>query len=127
MAGVVSEVGTTYTLEHEGSLQVFGGGRVGHLDSFLCCVGFFVFCLSSSCVVLIVLLFSSICSCFRIRQTRLHAGLYDNKTVLSLNFPFRYIYDVLSLNNATFCDYVDRFYSIDRTIKYTTDTSRSDS
>jgi len=42
-----------------------------------------------------------------------------------LNFTFRYIDDVLSLNNSRFGDYVDHIYPIELEIKYTTDTDRS--
>jgi len=43
----------------------------------------------------------------------------------SFNFTFRYIDDVLSLNNSRFCDFVDRIYPIELEIKDTTDTDRS--
>jgi hypothetical protein len=38
---------------------------------------------------------------------------------------FRYIDDVLSLNNSRFGDFVDRIYPIELKIKDTTDTDRS--
>jgi hypothetical protein len=38
---------------------------------------------------------------------------------------FRYIDDVLSLNNSRFGDFVDGIYPIELDIKYTTDTNRS--
>jgi hypothetical protein len=38
---------------------------------------------------------------------------------------FRYIDDVLSLNNSRFGDFVDRIYPIELEIKDTTDTDRS--
>ena len=38
---------------------------------------------------------------------------------------FRYIDDVLSLNNSRFGDFVHRIYSIELEIKDTTDTGRS--
>jgi hypothetical protein len=41
------------------------------------------------------------------------------------NFPFRYIDDVLSLNNSRLGDFVDRIYPIELEIKDTTDTDRS--
>jgi hypothetical protein len=44
----------------------------------------------------------------------------------SFNFKFRYIYDVLSLNNSRFGDFVDRIYPIGLEIKDTTDTDRSE-
>jgi hypothetical protein len=40
----------------------------------------------------------------------------------SINFAFRYIDDVLSLNNSRFCDFVDRIYRIELEIKDTTDS-----
>jgi hypothetical protein len=40
------------------------------------------------------------------------------------NFTFRYIDDVLSLNNSRFGDFVDRIYPIELEIKDTTDTDR---
>ena len=43
----------------------------------------------------------------------------------SFNFTFRYIDDVLSLNNSTFGDFVDFIYPIELEIKDTTDTDRS--
>jgi hypothetical protein len=42
-----------------------------------------------------------------------------------LNFTFRYIDDVLSLNNSRFGDFVDRIYPNELEIKDTTDTDRS--
>jgi hypothetical protein len=42
-------------------------------------------------------------------------------------FTFRYIDDVLSLNNSRFGDFVDHIYPIELEIKDTTDTDRSDS
>jgi hypothetical protein len=42
-----------------------------------------------------------------------------------LNFTFRYIDDVISLNNSRFGDFVDRIYPIELEIKDTTDTDRS--
>ena len=41
------------------------------------------------------------------------------------NFTFRYIDDVISLNNSRFCDLVDCIYPIELEIKDTTDTDRS--
>ena len=49
----------------------------------------------------------------------------EKKLVRSFNFTFRYIDDVLSLNNSRFGDFVDRIYSIELEIKNTTDTERS--
>jgi hypothetical protein len=47
------------------------------------------------------------------------------KLARSLNFTFRYIDDILSLNNSMFGDFVDRIYPIDLEIKDTTDTDMS--
>jgi hypothetical protein len=49
----------------------------------------------------------------------------EKKLARSLNFTFRYIDDVLSLNNSRFGDFVDRVYPIEFEIKDTTDTDRS--
>ena len=51
----------------------------------------------------------------------------EKKLARSINFTFRYIYDVLSLNNSRFGDFVDRIYPIELEIKDTanTDTSAS--
>jgi hypothetical protein len=43
----------------------------------------------------------------------------------NLNNTFRYIDDVLSLNNSRFGDFVDRIYPIELEIKDTTDTDTS--
>ena len=43
----------------------------------------------------------------------------------SCNFTFRYITDVLSLNNSKVSDYVDRIYPIGLEINDTTETGRS--
>ena len=48
----------------------------------------------------------------------------DKKLARSCNFTFRYIGDVLSLNNSRFGDFVDRIYPIELEIKDTTDTDR---
>jgi hypothetical protein len=50
---------------------------------------------------------------------------YEKKLARSFNFTFRYIDDVLSLNNSRFCDFVDRIYPIELEIKDTTDTDTS--
>jgi hypothetical protein len=47
------------------------------------------------------------------------------KLARSFNFTFRYIDDVLSLNNYRFGDFVDRIYPIELEIKDTIDTDRS--
>ena len=49
----------------------------------------------------------------------------DKKLALSFTSTFRYIDDVLSLNNSKFGDYVDRIYPIELEIKDTTDTVKS--
>ena len=49
----------------------------------------------------------------------------EKKLNRSFNFTFRYIDDVLSLNNCRFGDFVDRIYPIKLEIKDTTDTDRS--
>jgi hypothetical protein len=49
----------------------------------------------------------------------------EKKLARSFNFTFRFIYDVLSLNNSRFGDFVDRIYPIQLEIKDTTDTDRS--
>ena len=48
----------------------------------------------------------------------------EKKLARSFNFTFRYIDDVLSLNNSMFGDFVDRIYPIELEIKDTTDTDR---
>jgi hypothetical protein len=53
---------------------------------------------------------------------------FSHPTVVAkknLNFTFRYIDDVISLNNSRFGDFVDRIYPIELEIKDTTDTDRS--
>ena len=49
----------------------------------------------------------------------------DKKLTISFNFTFRYIDDVLSLNNLKFDDNVERIYPIELDIKDTTDTIKS--
>jgi hypothetical protein len=49
----------------------------------------------------------------------------EKKQARSFNFTFRYIDDVLSLNNSRFGDFVDHLYPIELEIKDTTDTDRS--
>jgi hypothetical protein len=48
----------------------------------------------------------------------------ENKLARSFNFTFRYIDNVLSLNNSRFGEFVDRIYPIELEIKDTTDTDR---
>jgi hypothetical protein len=49
----------------------------------------------------------------------------EKKLARFFNFTFRYIDDVLSLNNSRFGDFVDRIYPIEFEIKNTIDTDRS--
>lgn len=49
----------------------------------------------------------------------------DKKLAISFNSTFRYIDDVLSLNNSKFGDYVDCIYPIELEITDTTDTIKS--
>jgi hypothetical protein len=49
----------------------------------------------------------------------------EKQLARSFNFTFRYIDDVLSLNNSRFGEFVDRIYPIELEIKDTTDTDRS--
>jgi hypothetical protein len=46
----------------------------------------------------------------------------EKKLALSFNFTFRYIDDVLLLNNSRLGDFVDRIYPNEIEIKDTTDT-----
>ena len=57
----------------------------------------------------------------------IHGLLKKNeyKLARSFNFKFRYIDDVISLNNSRFGDFVDRIYPIELEIEYITDTDRS--
>ena len=49
----------------------------------------------------------------------------DKKLAIYFNSTFRYIDDVLSLNNSKFGDYVEQIYPIELEIKDTTDTVKS--
>jgi hypothetical protein len=49
----------------------------------------------------------------------------EKKLARSFNFTFRYIDDVLSLNNSMLGDFVDRIYPVELEIKNTTDADRS--
>ena len=49
----------------------------------------------------------------------------EKKLAQSFNFTFRYIDDVLSLNNSKLGDFVDCIYPIELEIKDTIDTDRS--
>ena len=48
----------------------------------------------------------------------------EKKPARSFNFTYRYIDDVLSLNNSRFSDFIDRIYPIELETKDTTDTDR---
>ncbi len=50
----------------------------------------------------------------------------EKKVARSFNYTFRYIDDVLSLNNCRFGDIVDHIYPIELQIKDTTDTNDTD-
>ena len=49
----------------------------------------------------------------------------EKKLARSFNFTYRYIYDVFSVGNPRFGDFVDLIYHIGLEIKDTTDTDRS--
>jgi hypothetical protein len=49
----------------------------------------------------------------------------EKRLAWSFNFTFRYIDDVISLNNFRFGDFVDCIYPIELAIQDTTDTDRS--
>ena len=49
----------------------------------------------------------------------------EKKLARSFNFPFRYIDDVLSLNNSRLGDFVDLIYPIELEIKDIKDTDKS--
>jgi hypothetical protein len=49
----------------------------------------------------------------------------EKKLARSFNFTFRYIDDVLSLNNSRFGNFVDCIYPIELEVKDTTDTDMS--
>ena len=51
----------------------------------------------------------------------------DKKLPITFSSTFRYIDDVLSLNNSKFGDQVERIYPIELEIKNTTDTVKSTS
>jgi hypothetical protein len=55
---------------------------------------------------------------------RLYTRVYQGKTKRSFNFTFRYIDDVLSLNNSKSFDFDARIYPFDLGIKNTTDTAK---
>ena len=74
-----------------------------------------------------VLLFSPTCYFIRMRQTsyRGFSRKNEKKLARSFNFTFRYIDDVLSLNNSRFGDFVDCIHPIEFEVKDTTNTDRS--
>jgi hypothetical protein len=51
--------------------------------------------------------------------------MIEKKLARFFNFAFRYIDDVISLNNFRFGDFVDRIYPNELEIKHTTDTYMS--
>ena len=73
------------------------------------------------------------CSCRLVplfKWDRLHTRASrekEKKLARSFNFTFRYIDDVLSLNNSSFGDFVDCIYPIELEIKDAIDTDRSPS
>jgi hypothetical protein len=71
----------------------------------------------------IVLHLSLTQSFIRMRQSSYRRFLKKNEKnlVRSFNFTFRYIDDVLSLNNSRFGDFVERIYPIELEIKDTTE------
>ena len=72
-----------------------------------------------------VLLFTLICSFFRIRQTLCRSfSRNERKLAGFFDLPFRDIDDVFLLNNSKFVDFVDRIYPIKLEIKDTTYTAR---
>ena len=74
-----------------------------------------------------VLLFSPTGSFIRMRQASYRGFSRKSKKKLtrSFNFTFRYIHDVLSLNDSKISDFVDHIYPIELEVKDTTDTDRS--
>ena len=65
---------------------------------------------------------------FYLYETDFMQGLLkknEKKLSRSFNFTLHYIYDVLSLNNSRFGDFVDCIYPIEPEIKDTTDADRS--
>ena len=74
-----------------------------------------------------MLSFSSTCSLFGGCRFHTWDSEENRKEKLAgpFIFTFRYIDDVLSLNNSMFGDIVDRIYPIELEIKDTTDTDRS--
>jgi len=56
-------------------------------------------------------------------QVRLRKG--ENKLAQSCNYTFRYIDDVLSLNNKNFSNFLHLIYPVDLVVKDTTDSPKS--
>jgi hypothetical protein len=54
-------------------------------------------------------------------------GKVHNGKIEIISFVVKLLYDVLSLNNTRFGDFVDRIYSIELEIKDTSDTDTSSS
>ena len=87
----------------------------------------FTSCLISETLLPTVHPISPIYSFIRMKLTSYRAFCRENRKKLaqSFGFTFRYIDDVLSLNNSKFCDYVGRIFTIELEIKDTTETERS--
>ena len=66
-------------------------------------------------------------TCFFIIMRLTSYKNFSGRKIRSKQYPvtFRYIDDVLSLNNSKFGDYVERVYPIELAIKDTTDTVKS--
>ena len=92
------------------------------MNTYLVCLVNVVIHMGTNCAPLLVGLFLH-----SYKTDCIHGLLKKNKMKLtrSFNFTFRYIDDVLSLNNSRFCDFVDCIYPIELEIKKTTDTARS--
>ena len=95
------------------------------IDNIFVMLGGYVFqqTVAACLCVQTVLLFSSTCSLFRTRQTSYRGFSRKTKKKLArfFNFTFRYIDNVLSLNNSRFGDFVERIYPIELEIKDTTE------
>ena len=95
------------------------------LAYLLCLVDVFFHRLSEYLWVQTGLFFSPTCSFIRTRQPS-YRGFPRKTKMLARTFhiTFRYIEDVLSLNNLKFGDFVDHIYHIEFEIKDTIDTAR---
>ena len=62
---------------------------------------------------------------YEVKPTQGLLTINKKKVVRPVNFTFRYIDDVLSLNNSRFGDFVDRINTIEFDIKENKDTTRS--